>query len=378
MRRLLLTALLLLLLATPARAEETIQGPTGGQMILGKEQGFGFGTLAPDPTALYGASRVPVVLPGNSSLSTISVPAYFSVKPAPNQRFLLEAEGDYTQFGLDMSYAVQPKTWVGVLTANAYLWRARILAFEEGRNYVGLLSPLGAHPWLYQAGGGLEYTVPVNPRLRLSSALNYRQFTVHHGAFTGQVTGQVPPFDQFLDPLTVDPDGTDEILSARLVGLFNTLDSLQFPTRGTKLRFGAEQTIPVGSARISSTRLQANVTQFIPLGKEQGPTLIFNLQGGGMWGDVPPYDAYSWGASIRCGDGRRARWAPEGRSWRARWNIVFRYRRAACSAPIWNIGAPCSSTTQTTLIPREPCWAARAWCAASRATGRASALDFTW
>ncbi|MBM3466109.1 MAG: hypothetical protein FJX76_28815, partial [Armatimonadetes bacterium] len=136
MRRLLLTALLLLLLATPARAEETIQGPTGGQMILGKEQGFGFGTLAPDPTALYGASRVPVVLPGNSSLSTISVPAYFSVKPAPNQRFLLEAEGDYTQFGLDMSYAVQPKTWVGVLTANAYLWRARILAFEEGRNYV--------------------------------------------------------------------------------------------------------------------------------------------------------------------------------------------------------------------------------------------------
>lgn len=287
--------LMFALLLSPATAEDTkpagdgIPRPTGGQLNLGSEEGFGFGTLAPDPTALYGASRIPVVLPGNSSLSTISIPVYYAVKPTPRQRFLVEAEGDNTQFGVDMSYSMQPQGWPGVLTGNAYVWRARMLAFEEGRTEIGLLAPGGAHPWIYQAGGGVEYTVPLTPRLQLASALNYRQFTVHSGAFTGQV----PPFDELLDPLTVDPDGVDEILSARVVGLYNTLDDLQFPTRGTKLRFGAEQTIPVGNAQISSTRFQANFTQFIPMGG--GPTLIFNLQGGTMFGRVPGYEAYALG-----------------------------------------------------------------------------------
>lgn len=274
----------------PSTSRSEFQGPTGGQMNLGSDEGFGFGTLEPDPTALFGPTRIPVLLPGNYSLSTVSLPVYLAVRPAPAQRILLEAAADLTQLGADLSWSWRPASGPGVLTANVFTWRARTLAFEGGPVPVGLLDPRGAHPWTCQVGGGVEYALPLSPELRLAAALGYRQVTVQSGAFTGQVT----PVDQLGDPLTMRPNGTDQLLSARVVGLYSTLDNLQFPTRGTKLRFGFDQTLPIGPDPIHSTRLSGNWTQFFDVGRH-GQSLIFNLQSGLALGDVPPYDAYALG-----------------------------------------------------------------------------------
>lgn len=272
-----------------------IPRPTGGQFRLGKDEGFGLGGLDPEPTALYGPNRVPAVLPDNGSLSTVNLSGYYSVKPADNQRFLLEIEGDYTQFGLDASYYIKPKDWAGSLTANFFIMAGRNQSYEGGANDVGLRRPYGSNPWLHQLGGGVEYTQAVTSNLTLAGALNYRQTSVSDGAFNGRVL----PYDQFRNPLTLSPTGIDDLLSLRIAGLYSTLDDKQFPTSGTKLRFSAEQTIPVGSAQMNSTRLGVNFTQFFPVSLFQfsvgQPTLIFNVQAGTILGDLPGYDAFNLG-----------------------------------------------------------------------------------
>jgi outer membrane protein insertion porin family len=293
-------------LINPARAQEPfpeekpvqaapVPGPTGGQLRFGDEEGFGFGTLAPDPTALYGPNRVRPVLPNSGTLSTASLSGYYANNPTPNQRLLFELEGDNSQLGLDLSYSIVPEDWPGRLSANFFVMNGRQQSFEGGPINVGLSDPRGSIPWLHQLGGGLEYSQLLTPDFRLAGALNYRETSVHDSPFGGRVRA----FDETGQPLTLGSGGTDQMLSLRMVGLFSTLDSLQFPTDGTKLRFGMEQTIPVGQTQMNSTRLMTSWTQFIParpFAFDEGPSsLIFNLQAGTMIGDRPAYDAFNLG-----------------------------------------------------------------------------------
>lgn len=270
-------------------------GPTGAQLRVGETVGAGIGTLDPDPTALYGPNRVPIVLPDNGSISTLNLPLYYAARMPQGQGLVFELEGDNTQFGGDLSYSIQPKGWAGRLSANVFSMRGRFQATEAGRYIVGLYNPPGAQTWFYQTGGGLEYAQKLSDELQLAAAFNLRETTVHRGAFTPVVL----PYDQYKEPLTLSPTGKDTALSARVVGLYSTLDDLQLPTRGTKLRFGAEQDLPFTSSHVATAHAEANFTQFIPLAskpsKNDIPLLIFNLQGGTIFNQVPGYDAYSLG-----------------------------------------------------------------------------------
>jgi outer membrane protein insertion porin family len=73
------------------------------------------------------------------------------------------------------------------------------------------------------------------------------------------------------------------------------------PTSGNYLRFGLDQSLPIGQGNIFLTRLKGSYSQYIPvqlisLGK--GPqTLAFNIQGGTVLGDLPPYEAFTLGGS---------------------------------------------------------------------------------
>ena len=281
--------------ASESGESQSDPGPTGAQLKIGAEEGFGLGSLDSDPTALYGPNRVLPALPDNGHLSTLNLSGYYAAKPAPNQRFLFELEGDNDQFGMDMSYSIRPPSWEGTLTANLFLMDGRLQSFESGPIHSGLLSPRGASPWLNQCGGGLEYSQAFTPQLQLAGAFNFRQTTVHDGP----LGPRVPPFDQMGNPLTLNPNGVDDMLSFRVVGLFSTLNDKQFANSGTKLRFGIEQTIPVGATQMQSTRLQASYSQFIPLSLfkfSDGPsTLILNVQAGTILGDAPGYDAFNLG-----------------------------------------------------------------------------------
>jgi len=279
----------------PTPAPGSIPGPTGAQLRMGSENGFGIGALDPEPTALYGPNRVSAVLPDNGNVSTLSIPLYYVSHPTPDQRWLLELEGDNTQFGLDFSYTYHPVAMPGVFIANVFYMDGRMQNTDSGRIDVGLLDPRNVAPWYHQLGGGVEYSQPVARHLQLAFALNYRQTAVYSGPFTARV----PALDALGNPLTLSSTGIDHMFSARLAALYTKLDNPQFPTSGTKVRFSGEQTIPTSGADINSTRFGASWTRFFPVhlfSFHDGPcVLILNAEAATMLGDTPGYDAYNFG-----------------------------------------------------------------------------------
>jgi outer membrane protein insertion porin family len=68
---------------------------------------------------------------------------------------------------------------------------------------------------------------------------------------------------------------------------------------------GVDQALPVGLGSINFTRLRASYSYFIPvklINFTKGPqALAFNVQGGTVIGDLPPYEAFTLGggSSVR-------------------------------------------------------------------------------
>lgn len=202
--------------------------------------------------------------------------------------------GDSQAVGLDLSYTIAPETIPGAFTLNATTQRSFVGVFEEGDD-VNL--PGGADPWVHRSGGGFEYYVPLSSQFRIASGLNYQLVSVRTGAFTNQVKST----DEEGNQVTVGDDGQDTLLTVSLASLFTTVDDPGFATKGSKIRFGIDTSIPIGDASIAFGRFAGNFSQFIPLalfGFDEGPrTLILNLQAGTIVGDVPPYEAFSMGGS---------------------------------------------------------------------------------
>lgn len=255
---------------------------------------FGFGSQIGEPTALQGETRPKVVFPRAETLGLFTVILYLQQGLGNNQRLLLEGVADFENLAADLSYTIAPESIPGGFSINGTSQRARVSVFEEGDD-VSLSG--GDDPWVHRLGGGIEYFVPFSDRFALASGLNYQLVSVRPGAFTDRLAS----VDELGFPVTVNRDGEDSLLTFNLASLFTAVDDPAFPSRGTKLKLGIDTSIPIGDASIEFGRFSGNVSQFIPaniFGFAPGPrTLIFNLQGGAMVGDKPPYEAFSLGGS---------------------------------------------------------------------------------
>lgn len=62
-----------------------------------------------------------------------------------------------------------------------------------------------------------------------------------------------------------------------------------------------DQSIPIGKGNIFLTRLRGSYSQYIPVNftnfAKGAETLAFNVQGGTVLGDLPPYEAFTLGGS---------------------------------------------------------------------------------
>ena len=254
---------------------------------------FGLGSRIARPTALQGPTRLPPVWTSGQVDTIFPVAGFLQQGLGPNQRLLLEIIGDVQAFGLDFSYTHVPSTIPGAFSVNVQTMRSFVGVFERGDPEVKL--PGGTDTWLHRNGGGFEYSIPFFSQFTLASALNYELVSVRPGAFTNRVTS----VDEQGNPVTVSDDGQDTLLTFNIASLWTTLDDNSFPTKGSRLRFGIDTSIPIGDASIAFGRFSGNFSQFIPVnlfGFSKGPrTLIFNLQAGTMVGDVPPYEAFTFG-----------------------------------------------------------------------------------
>lgn len=115
--------------------------------------------------------------------------------------------------------------------------------------------------------------------------------------------GDIATRDELGNRLTASDSGIDDLLT---VGLTLTQDrriNPLNPAGGSVLRLSTDQSIPVGNGSILMNRLRASYAQYMPVdlfgsGSLRNPEVFaFNLQGGVILGELPPYEAFDLGGT---------------------------------------------------------------------------------
>ena len=152
----------------------------------------------------------------------------------------------------------------------------------------------GDTPRINRLGTGISFSRPLDDGLSLSLGLQYERIAVLDS------DGDVSPRDRLGNLLTASSSGRDDLLAVQFSGVLDRRNNPVTPTSGNLIRLGTEQTIPVGNGSIFYNKLRASYSQYVPVNlfrgrEEDGETLAFNLQGGTILGDLPPYEAFPLG-----------------------------------------------------------------------------------
>jgi outer membrane protein insertion porin family len=149
-------------------------------------------------------------------------------------------------------------------------------------------------------GGGINFTRPFTKDLdkvrnawTASVGLQYQRVSLRDADFA------IVKRDQEGNPLSFSGTGQDDLLLLQAAIARDLRNDPTKPTKGSFLRVGVEQSVPVGLGSILLNRIRANYSYYIPIKflktKKPGQTLAFNVQGGTVLGDLPPYEAFSLG-----------------------------------------------------------------------------------
>ncbi|MBE9205494.1 BamA/TamA family outer membrane protein [Nostoc sp. LEGE 06077] len=170
----------------------------------------------------------------------------------------------------------------------------------------------GDRPRVLRLGGGVTFTRPLssNPYERsewtASAGLQYQRVS------SRDADGNLRRFGTVYDdnnnnqageliPLSLSSEGQDDLLLLQLGTQRDRRNNPLQPTSGSFLRLGVDQSVPVGLGNILLTRLRGSYSQYIPVKftnfTKGAQTLAFNIQGGTILGDLPPYEAFTLGGS---------------------------------------------------------------------------------
>jgi outer membrane protein insertion porin family len=242
-----------------------------------------------------------------------------------NQKLNTQIQVGTREFLFDASFT---DPWIATdpyrtsYTVNLFNRLTRPLVFDGGEIDVNLgdrggappVDPLpgqlygdtGITPRVNRLGGGVVFSRPLtkNPDKLAkawvaSAGIQYQRVSIRDEDF------DISRFDIFGNNLSFSGTGQDDLLTLQL-GLSRDLrnDPLT-PTKGSVLRVGLDQSVPVGLGSITMTRLRASYSHFFPVKLirfSKGPqALAFNIQAGTILGDLPPYEAFTLGggSSVR-------------------------------------------------------------------------------
>jgi outer membrane protein insertion porin family len=196
-------------------------------------------------------------------------------------------------------------------TTNIFSRRSTSLIFGGGTtpryvdNSVPAGSTSGDTPTVVRQGGGITFYRPLNgdpytdSPWRASLGFQYQRVSIQdfnsgnniaNGTLVPQIGGR---------NLTASKTGEDDLLMVQL-GLTQDLrNSFTEPSQGSLLKLGLDQSAPIGLGSIAMTRARASFTQYIPVKLVNftpgAQAFMFNVQGGTILGDLPPYEAFSLG-----------------------------------------------------------------------------------
>ncbi|WP_373543453.1 BamA/TamA family outer membrane protein [Chamaesiphon sp.] len=198
-------------------------------------------------------------------------------------------------------------------TTNIFSRRSTSLVFNGGTTpqFVPGSIPIGSNtgdtPTIIRQGGGITFNRPLNgdpfsdSPWRASLGVQYQRVAIQDfNSGNGIPNGTLVPRIGGRD-LTFSKTGEDDLLMVQL-GLTQDLrNNFTDPTQGSLLKLGVDQSVPIGLGNILMTRARASYTQYVPVSlinfTPGSQALLFNVQGGTVLGDLPPYEAFSLGGS---------------------------------------------------------------------------------
>ena len=189
-------------------------------------------------------------------------------------------------------------------TANIFQRRSTSLVFDGGKTPTYIPStPQGTDiPRIRRQGGGITFNRPLNGDPYSDSAWRGSLGVQYQRVAIQDVNGgSLVPKDNRNNDLTFSKTGQDDLLMVQLGITQDLRNSFTDPTQGTLLKLGLDQSVPVGLGNIFMTRARASFTNYTPVKllnfTPGSQALVFNVQGGTILGDLPPYEAFSIGGT---------------------------------------------------------------------------------
>ncbi|HEY9883554.1 MAG TPA: BamA/TamA family outer membrane protein, partial [Thermosynechococcaceae cyanobacterium] len=124
--------------------------------------------------------------------------------------------------------------------------------------------------------------------------------------------GDLSPVDELGNSLSFSGTGKDDLFTVQFGVVRDRRNDLLRPTAGSLLRIGTEQSVPIGTGNIFFNRLRGSYSFYVPTrilrltracqDPKSRPAdcpqaFAFNIQGGTVLGDLPPYEAFALGGS---------------------------------------------------------------------------------
>ncbi|PAX60021.1 BamA/TamA family outer membrane protein [Brunnivagina elsteri] len=199
-------------------------------------------------------------------------------------------------------------------TVNAFRRQSISLIFDGKDDNIETFNPSkpdegGDRPRVTRTGGGVTFTRPLskNPfkasEWIASAGLQYQRVSTLDADRNVRKVGRVNLNPNTEVDLSASGEGQDDLLFLQLGASRDRRNNPLQPTKGSLLRFGVDQSVPVGLGNIFLTRLRGSYSYYIPVKftnftKGKGAqALAFNVQAGTILGDLPPYEAFSLGGS---------------------------------------------------------------------------------
>ncbi|MFQ4144288.1 BamA/TamA family outer membrane protein [Chlorogloeopsis sp. ULAP02] len=204
-------------------------------------------------------------------------------------------------------------------TINGFRRRSISLIFDGPDQDIETYNPRnpgddGDRPRILRLGGGVTFSRPLsrNPYERAewtaSAGLQYQRVSSRDRdgdlRRRGRLEDVTVPCEQ--DPsncieLTQSGEGQDDLLLVQLGAVRDRRNNPLQPTSGSFFRLGVDQSVPIGLGSIFMTRLRGSYSQYFPVRflnfTKGAQTIAFNVQGGTVLGDLPPYEAFTLGGS---------------------------------------------------------------------------------
>ncbi|MBW4549751.1 MAG: BamA/TamA family outer membrane protein [Aphanocapsa sp. GSE-SYN-MK-11-07L] len=221
-----------------------------------------------------------------------------------NQKFSAEVQaGTEGEFLFDLGFTdpwIKGDPYRTSYTVNVFNRLSQPFVFQGGDRDVNLAN--GDNPLVNRLGAGVTFSRPLTKdpdKIRTSwvasLGVQYQRVSTRDGDLAIFST------DELGNCLTVSCTGQDDLLTVQAAAVRDLRNDPVKTTKGSLIRVGAIQSIPVGTGSIFMTQLRGSYSFFIPVSllkfSKGGQTLAFNVQAGTILGDAPPYEAFTLGGS---------------------------------------------------------------------------------